>query len=294
MCSDAKAAGEGDPMQWQIGDVKITLVREMQTTVELQGMFPESDRSVVDENVSWLKPHFLNDDGTLPLSIHALVLESQGQVIMVDTCVGERPVPGFDAMSFMNLGFLSTLAAAGYTPDDIDIVLCTHLHFDHVGWNTHLVDGKWVPTFPNARYLFARVEYEHWDTGAEGAAVTFGDAVRPVLEAGLADLVEMDHVVNDEIRLEPTPGHSPGHVSVRISSNGEEAVITGDMVHHPVQFVAPQWRMSADGDPARATETRIDFRSRYASSGVRVFGTHFGGPSTGFLQSTPEGYRFTV
>src|SRR5690606_26648639 len=183
---------------------------------------------------------------------HALVLESQGKVIVVDTCVGSRPVPGFDNMSNLQLTFLDDLAAAGYPADEVDIVLCTHLHFDHVGWNTRLVDGKWVPTFPNARYLFGRVEYEHWDSGARGVAVTFGDAVRPVMEAGLAELVEMDHRIADEVWLEPTPGHSPGHVSVRISSRGVDAVITGDMVHHPVQFAAPHWAMSADGDPAQA------------------------------------------
>jgi glyoxylase-like metal-dependent hydrolase (beta-lactamase superfamily II) len=280
--------------QWQIGDVKVTLVREMGTEVTLEGMFPDSDRSVLDENLSWLKPHFLNDDGTIPLSIHALILESQGQTIIVDTCVGCRPVPGFDAMTFMETDFLPNMAAAGYDFGDIDLVLCTHLHFDHVGWNTRLVDGAWVPSFPNARYLFARVEYEHWDTGAEGAAVTFGDAVRPVFEAGLVDLVEMDHRVNDEIRFLPTPGHSPGHVSIRISSAGDEAVITGDMVHHPVQFVAPHWAMTADGDPAMASATRTTFRDEYADSGVRVFGTHFGGPSTGYLERENGSFRFTT
>jgi glyoxylase-like metal-dependent hydrolase (beta-lactamase superfamily II) len=281
-------------MNWKIGDVTITLVREMQTAVTLDGMFIGADQSVVDDNSSWLQPHFVNDDGTLPLSIHALVLESQGSVIVVDTCIGDRPVPGFDALSNLGTSFLADLAAAGFDPDDVDIVLCTHLHFDHVGWNTHLVDGEWVPTFPNARYLFGRVDYEHWDSGGAGAAVTFGDAVRPVFEAGLAQLVEMDHRVNDEIWLEPTPGHSPGHVAVRISSAGTDAVITGDLIHHPVQFAAPHWGMTSDGDVALAATTRTDFRARYADSGVQVFGTHFGGPSTGFLESTPDGYRFTV
>lgn len=281
-------------MQWRIGDVKVTQVREMQTAVSLEGMFPTADPSVVDAHVSWLKPHFLNDDGTLPLSIHALVVESQGQVMVVDTCVGSRPVPGFDAMSNLQLTFLDDLAAAGYPAEEVDYVICTHLHFDHVGWNTRLVDGAWVPTFPNARYLFSRVEYEHWDSGVEGVAVTFGDAVRPVFEAGLADLVAMDHRVNDEIWFEPTPGHSPGHVSVHISSDGVEAVITGDMVHHPVQFVAPHWGMSADSDSVMSSATRVDFRGRYTDSGVRIFGTHFAGPSTGFLESDGDTYRFSI
>jgi glyoxylase-like metal-dependent hydrolase (beta-lactamase superfamily II) len=153
----------GDLQQWTIGDVKITLVREMCTDVTLEGMFPDGDRAVLDENVSWLKPHFLNDDGSIPLSIHALVLESQGQKIIVDTCVGCRPVPGFDTMTFMETDFLPNMAAAGYAFEDIDIVLCTHLHFDHVGWNTRLVDDQWVPSFPNARYKFVRADYEYCD-----------------------------------------------------------------------------------------------------------------------------------
>lgn len=281
-------------MQWKIGAVKVTLIREMSTGVDPNGMFPDHEPEVMRANESWLRPHFLNDDGTLPLSIHALVLESRGKVVVVDTCVGSRPIPGFDDMSNMQSAFLADLAAAGYDPERVDVVVCTHLHFDHVGWNTRLVDGAWVPTFPNARYLFSRIEYDYWASGAEGPAVTFGDAVKPVVEAGLADLVDMDHRVNEEIWFEPTPGHSPGHVSVRISSQGAEAVITGDMVHHPVQFVAPHWRMVADDDPERAKGTRQSFRDRYVDTDVRLFGTHFGGPSTGYLRRSADSYRFDV
>ena len=278
----------------QIGEVKIMLVRETLQPVPAEGMYVEPDMAVFEANADWLAPHFLDESGDLALSIHALVLESQGKTVMVDTCVGNRPIEMVPQMSHLGNGFLDELAAAGYEPEDIDIVLCTHLHFDHVGWNTILVDGKWVPTFPNARYLFNRTEYEYWDSGAEGAAVTFGDAVRPVLEAGLADLVGSDHVVTDEIHLEPTPGHTPGHVSVRISSAGQEAVITGDLVHHPVQFAAPEWVMTADDDPPRASATRVEFRERYADSGVLIFGTHFAGPSCGHLSHNNNRWVFTV
>jgi glyoxylase-like metal-dependent hydrolase (beta-lactamase superfamily II) len=281
-------------MQWQLGDVKVTLIREVQTNVPLAGMLPDADPAVLNQHESWLKPHFLNDDGTLPLSIHALVLESMGQVIVVDTCLGSRPIPGYEAMSFLQSGFLADMSAAGYDPDRVDTVLCTHLHFDHVGWNTRLVDDKWVPTFANARYLFGRIEYDYWASGAEGSAVTFGEAVQPVFEAGLADLVEMDHRINDEVWFEPTPGHTPGHMSVRISSGGVDAVITGDMVHHPVQFVAPQWRMTADDDAPRASATRREFRDRYVDGPVRIFGTHFGGPSTGYLKRDGDSFKFVV
>ncbi len=278
----------------QIGDVKVMLVRETLQPVSAEGMYVEPDMAVFEANADWLAPHFLDESGDLALSIHALVLESEGQAIMVDTCIGNRPIDMVPQMSHLGNGFLDELAAAGYEPEDIDIVLCTHLHFDHVGWNTIMVDGHWVPTFPNARYLFNRTEYEYWDSGAEGAAITFGDAVRPVLEAGLADLVGSDHAVTGEISLEPSPGHTPGHVSVRISSAGQEAVITGDLVHHPVQFVAPEWVMTADDDPPRASETRRTFRDRYADSGILIFGTHFAGPSCGHLSNADGRWVFTA
>ena len=278
----------------QVGDVKVMLVRETLQPVPAEGMYVEPDMGVFEANADWLRPYFLDDEGNMPLSIHALVLESEGQTIMVDTCIGNRPIEMVPQMSHLGEGFLDELSAAGFEPGDIDIVLCTHLHFDHVGWNTILVDGEWVPTFPNARYLFNRTEYEYWDSGAEGAAITFGDAVRPVLDAGLADLVDSDHQVTGEISLEPSPGHSPGHVSVRISSAGQEAVITGDLVHHPVQFSAPDWVMTADDDPSRASATRLEFRDRYADSGILIFGTHFAGPSCGYLSHTDDRWIFTA
>ena len=281
--------------RWQVGDVRITLVRERMAAVPVEGMFPGEGRAeVVAANADWLQPHFVDENGMLRLSIHAFVLESQGQTIVIDTCVGNRPVPGHEAMSFGGEQFLADFAAAGFDPERVDVVACTHLHFDHVGWNTRLVDGAWVPTFPNARYLFGRVEYEHWDSGAEGAAVTFGDAVRPVFEAGLADLVDTDHKINGELRFEPTPGHTPGHMSLMIESAGTNAVITGDMMHHPVQLVGLDWPMSADVDSPLAGRTRRAFAERMAGTDRRVFGTHFASPTAGHIVRHGDVYRFVV
>jgi glyoxylase-like metal-dependent hydrolase (beta-lactamase superfamily II) len=163
-------------------------------------------------------------------------------------------------------GFSRAAGAAGFPPESIDLVLCTHLHVDHIGWNTRLQDGRWVPTFPRARYLFARKEWEHWSTrdGDEYGPI-IADSVRPVVEAGRADLVEGDHRISEELALEPTPGHTPGHVSLRVSSQGQEAVITGDLMHHPVQCGEPDWNSNfCDDQPwrdrpaapsARATRT---------------------------------------
>jgi glyoxylase-like metal-dependent hydrolase (beta-lactamase superfamily II) len=276
-------------MQWNIGDVKVTLVREMMLPIPFDSLIPDYEPDVIEANRSWMSPNFVDAEGRMLLSFHALVLESQGKVIVVDTCVGDRPIKDHEAISNIGDRFIRDLEAAGYPPSSVDVVLCTHLHFDHVGWNTRWENGRWTPTFPNARYLFSRLDYEYWDAGNEGYALTFADAVRPVLEAGLADLVDMDHRVDDNVRLEPSPGHSPGHVSVCIESRGESAVITGDLVHHPIQFVRPDWIDSADYDRAMAEQTRIDFRDRYGDSPTRVFGTHFGGSSCGHLRRNRDG-----
>jgi glyoxylase-like metal-dependent hydrolase (beta-lactamase superfamily II) len=284
-------------MQWQVGDVGITLVRQHMATVDPEGMFPGSNADeIVAANADWLKPHFVDDNGTFPLSIHALVVKSMGKTIVVDTCLGNRPVAGYDAMSHLGDQFLHDFAAAGFAVDAVDFVACTHLHFDHVGFNTVLVDGKWVPTFPNARYLFGRIEYEHWDAGNVGAAITFGDAVKPVFDAGFADLVDTDHKITDEVWFSPTPGHTPGHVSVHIQSNGRRALITGDMMHHPIQIAdgAIDWVMSADVDSPSAAQTRHAIRDELADQPVLVIGTHFGPPTAGHIKKVNGDYRLIV
>jgi glyoxylase-like metal-dependent hydrolase (beta-lactamase superfamily II) len=193
--------------------------------------------------------------------------------------------------------FLDDIAAAGYPRDSIDTVLCTHLHVDHVGWNTMLVDGKWQPTFPNARYLIGRKEWEHWrseDAAQRRGDDIIGDSVRPIFDAGLADLVEMNHVVGDGVWLEPTPGHTPGHVSVRISSRGEDAIITGDCMHHPCQIARPHWSSAADSDVDAARTTRLAFLERYADGPVLVIGTHFATPTAGHITRDGDVYRLDV
>jgi glyoxylase-like metal-dependent hydrolase (beta-lactamase superfamily II) len=189
--------------------------------------------------------------------------------------------------------FLEKLAEAGHPPESVDVVLCTHLHIDHVGWNTRLVEGRWVPTFPNARYLFGRIELEHWlaSAGDEDRRI-MADSVRPVLDAGLADAVEPDHVVTGEVRLEPTPGHTPGHVSVRIRSQGREAVITGDLMHHPVQCAEPLWQSHFDVDPDAARATRRRFLEQQADRDVLVLGTHFAAPTAGHVVRAGAAWEF--
>ncbi len=281
---------------WQIGDVKVTRVIEIQVTGGTKFILPDATReNVVD--IDWLKPHFMDPDGRLIMSIHALIVDTGARRIMVDTCLGndkQRAIPGWH----MRTGpFLDDIAEAGYPRESIDTVLCTHLHVDHVGWNTMLVDGKWVPTFPNARYLIGQTEWDHWQahSGPNGRGDDcFGDSVKPVFDAGLVDFVASDEQICDEVRLEPTPGHTPGHVSVRISSKGEEALITGDVMHHPCQMARPDWVSSADVDSNAARATRENLLDRYADTPVLVIGTHFATPTAGHIRRDGKVYRFEV
>lgn len=280
-------------MQWTIGKVSVTRVIELEMAGGSRFLLPQATPEEV-RRIDWLVPHFATPEGKLILSIHALIIETPaGRRIMVDTCLGNdkqgRKIPHWNARQGT---FLADIAAAGYPAESIDTVLCTHLHTDHVGWNTMLVDGRWVPTFPQARYLFGRREFEHWQRAAEGAQrAVFEDSVQPIVDAGLHELVEHDHQVCEEVRLVPSFGHTPGHVSVRISSEGQEAFITGDMAHHPCQFARPHWSTTADSDPAAAEATRRRILGELAGTEVLVIGTHFAGAGSGRVVRDGDAWR---
>jgi glyoxylase-like metal-dependent hydrolase (beta-lactamase superfamily II) len=275
--------------QWQIGDVKITRVLEMQVAGGTRFILPEATRDAC-RPIDWLAPHFMDEEGNLIMSIHALVVDTGARRIVVDTCIGNDKEREFPNWSHLQTAFLADLEAAGYPRESIDTVLCTHLHVDHVGWNTMLVDGAWVPTFPNARYLLAEQEFRYWDTADDPVNQTImADSVRPVIDAGLVDFVPETHVICDEVRLEPTPGHTPGHVSVHIASRGAEALITGDCIHHPCQMTRLEWSSSADYDAAQAERTRRDLLERYADGDVLVIGTHFATPTAGHVRRRAAG-----
>lgn len=278
--------------KWRIGDVTVTKVVEIESLGGSRFILPQATPEAV-RDLAWMKPHFMDEDGTLRMSVHALVVETPDQRIVVDTCIGNDKEREFPNWSHLQTRFLDDLRAAGYPPESIDTVLCTHLHVDHVGWNTMLVDGAWVPTFPNARYLFARTEFDHW--AAEGdrwQRQVLSDSVQPVLDAGLVDLVETSHAVCDEVALEPTPGHTPGHVSVRIRSGGGEALITGDCIHHPCQMARTDWCSAVDTDPAEARRTREALLARCAEDSVVMIGTHFATPTAGQVRRSGDGYWF--
>jgi glyoxylase-like metal-dependent hydrolase (beta-lactamase superfamily II) len=274
--------------------------------------------------IDWLRPDFADERGRLKVSIHALVIETPSRRVIVDTCLGNdkenRRIPTWNKLQ---TSFLADIAAGGYARETIDTVVCTHLHVDHVGWNTMLVGRSWVPTFPNARYLMGRVEYAHWtgqralsaeqssacrlgagepsargwripDAPGEDMIAVLADSVAPVWDAGLVDLVETDHRICDEISLAPTLGHTPGHVSVRIVSQGEEALITGDFMHHPCQIAGPEWSSTADSDPGEARHTREAMLISLADAPTLVIGTHFAGRTAGHVVRDGDAFRLAV
>lgn len=283
-------------LQWRIGDVTVTRIVELESIGGSRFILPDATPEAVRE-IPWLSPHFADADGKLKMSIHALVIEAPGRRIIVDTCIGNDKQRDVPAWTRMQTGFLTELETAGFPPDTIDTVLCTHLHVDHVGWNTRLVNGRWEPTFAKARYLIGRTEFDYWqaeEVGANPETSPFHDSVKPVFEAGLVDLVETDHQVCAEVSLEPTLGHTPGHVSIRIRSGGEQALITGDFIHHPCQMARPEWASSFDYDQTASTETRRRMFGGLAGDGTLVIGTHFAEPTAGRVVADGGVWRFEV
>jgi glyoxylase-like metal-dependent hydrolase (beta-lactamase superfamily II) len=288
---------------FDIGGVHLTRIVEAEgPLLRPAEIFPDSTPQHLANNLAWLAPQFYDPVADkLVISIQAFLLRSGGKNILVDTCVGDckaRVRADFDQQRW---GWLGRLKAAGIQPEDIDIVLSTHLHVDHVGWHTQLVDGEWQPTFPNARYLFARPEWEYWkhNEGHPGLARTgdyVGDSVWPIFEAGLADLVDSDHAVTDAISLQPSPGHTPGHVCVSIRSEGSHAILSGDVFHHPLQCCYPQWSTRFCADPEQARVTRQAFLARCAAEGTLVLPAHFPTPTAGTVHIAEPGsghaYRF--
>ena len=283
-------------MKWRVGGVTITKIVELEVTGGSRFILPQATPEAILP-IGWLQPDFADARGRLKMSIHALVVETPSRRIIVDTCLGNdkenRRIPTWNKLQ---TNFLADLAGAGYPRETIDTVICTHLHVDHVGWNTMLDGGSWVPTFPNARYLMGRVEFDHWTSqhDREDMEAILADSVAPVLEAGLVDLVETDHRICDEVSLVPTLGHTLGHVSVRIASCGEEALITGDFMHHPCQIARPDWSSTADSDPVKAQQTRERMLTQLSDIPILVVGTHFAGRTAGHVVRHGNAFRLAV
>jgi glyoxylase-like metal-dependent hydrolase (beta-lactamase superfamily II) len=276
----------------KVGSIDVNRVEEMIWTISPRFLFPNMTYEDLEPYRDWLVPHFCAEDLKLKLSIHTFVVRTQHHTILVDTCIGndrQRDVP---LWTNMQTAYLQRLAAAGVRPEEVDYVFCTHMHVDHVGWNTCLQDGKWVPTFPNATYLFHRKVWDYWrQTEEVNQAEVMRDSVVPIVEAGLAKMVEADHVIADGIYLQPTPGHTPGHCSVHVEAAGEHAIITGDMIHHPWQLAEPHRSIRASIDKALDVTTRTRFLQQHADTSTLILGTHFAPPTAIHIVSHGASFR---
>lgn len=283
--------------RWKIGDVEVVRIVELYDFQDDIWVLLKDATPELMLKHDWLQPNFSTPDGRMRMNFQAFVVSSKGRRIMVDTCIGNDRKREYDVFSNLQGTFLEDLADAGYAPDTIDTVICTHLHLDHCGWNTHKVDGKWVPSFPNARYLFGKAEWAHWERAQAANQPHMEhveDAIRPIIDAGLADFIDPSHVITDEVSLFPTHGHTPGHVSVKIRSQGQEAVITGDVVHHPVQLAEPDWRNNFDMDIEKGSKTRREFFDAYADKDALVIASHFFEPTAGHIVKDGKGWRFKI
>jgi glyoxylase-like metal-dependent hydrolase (beta-lactamase superfamily II) len=239
-------------------------------------------------------------EGAFVVSIHSWLVRTKRHTILIDACSGnhkDRPLsPRFHRL---DTPFLSRLHAAGADPAEIDYVMCTHFHVDHVGWNTHLRDGRWVPTFPKAKYVFSRAERDRWDPqrGAAnkpvGTHAVYLDSVLPVIEAGQDLMVEGEDEIAGCLRIMPTPGHTPGHVSIRLLSGGREGIFTGDVMHQPIQIYYPAWNSRYCEDQEAARRTRRRLLEHAAERDSLLMPTHFGAPHMGRVQRKGDGFTFT-
>ena len=229
------------------------------------------------------------------LPVQSYLVRTSHHTVLIDSCVGNHKTNDFHPPWHMkdDDSYLTEMLYAGIALESIDYVLCTHMHSDHIGWNTRLKDGRWVPSFPNAKYVFARSELDY--VVAENHASTrasYNESVLPVIEAGQAAMVETDYAIDDEVWLEALPGHTPGHVGIHLSSNGAEAVMCGDAMHSPIQCAHPEWSSSACVDPVRSAATRRGFLERYCETGVLILTAHFPSPSIGFIKPEAAAFRF--
>jgi len=282
-------------LKFSAGDLTIHRIIEQETAfLPALDMLPGLTPELLKENRAWMRQaRALDEADVLILCFQSYLIRTPHHTILVDSCIGndkERPTrPKWHLKT--DDAYMRSLAAAGVSVADIDFVMCTHLHPDHVGWNTRLENGRWVPTFPNARYVFARNEFDYWrEQNAKAPVAQFGDSVLPVVEAAKADIVTYDFAIGDHARILPTPGHTPGHVGFAFGKGKDTAVFSGDLMHTPLQTLYPGLSPKFDVDPAQAAVTRRSFLERYCDTDTLCCTAHFPSPSVGKIRRKGDGF----
>ena len=285
--------------QWKFGDITVDRVIEYEgPTLPASILFPTSTGEAIDSHRYWLEPGLLDPEtGQLIIAYHSFVVRTRHYTIVVDTCGGnDKHRPQKLRYHMNNWPYLDNLAEVGVKPESVDFVLFTHLHVDHVGWNTRLLNGRWVPTFPRAKYLLGRTEWEYWEAQYKKPEFTddpyYKDSILPIIEGGQALLVENDHPLDDGLALESSPGHTPGHLYLKIFGGGKEGILCGDVMHHPVQCAEPDWSSCFCVDPERARHTRRAFLQRYEGTDTLIMAAHFPTPTAGKIVRSRSAWQF--
>ncbi len=284
----------------KLGDIDISIVTEYVTVFEkLEKFLPDLKPEMLQQQRHWLEPRFLDPaTGRSIFSFHLYVLRTAHHTVLIDTCVGNhKPRKSFDHWHMRNTPVLDYLATVGVRPEDVDYVMCTHLHADHVGWNTVWTGTQWEPTFPRAKYVFAKKEWEALQTRIQAGKKLYDDgcyedSILPIVEAGQALLVDDDFNLDDNIWIEPSPGHSPGHVCFHVESRQASGLLTGDMIHHPIQVTYPDLATAFCQDKKLSTHTRRRFIEQYADTGTLILPAHFPDPTVGYLRAGPANFLF--
>jgi glyoxylase-like metal-dependent hydrolase (beta-lactamase superfamily II) len=262
-------------------------------------LYPDATPEAIKALSHRFGPMHINPESLeLYLSFHAYVIKTEHHTILVDACVGNgKDRPGREMWTNRSGPFLDNLARQGVTPEDIDFVMCTHLHADHVGWNTKQVNGEWVPTFANAQYLFAEREYKFWEEcqAKSDDPIMYGshaDSVLPVMKSGQAKLIDGAHEIATGLNTEPAYGHTPGNMVLHVSEAAKtHAVICGDVMHHPVQLAHPEWSTCFCEDAQKSRATRTGLLDRFDGSDTFILPAHFQSPGYGPVERDGTGFR---
>ena len=282
-------------LKFTTGDLTIHRIIEQEASfLPALEMLPTLTPDVLAENRGWMQAaKALDLSDVLILCFQSYVVKTPHHTILIDSCIGnDKPRPQRPKWNMKTDDtYMRSLAAAGFSVGDIDYVMCTHLHVDHVGWNTKLENGRWVPTFPKARYVFGKTEFDYWiDMHAKTPIPVIADSVLPIVEARRFETVGDDHAIGDHVRILPTPGHTPGHVAFRLGRAKDEAVFSGDLMHSPIQTRFPEMPVKFDVDQAAAGKTRRSFLERYCDTDTLCCTAHFPSPSVGKIRRKGDGF----